>query len=378
MKKMILILALSTLFLQFSVWANPVAARDPKFRTQDTDLSPGRSRFTDDVRLDLPLDQVSNSKSTAVMSIEVVREVHGKLLPVEGLAFTLPGNRGVLAQTDARGIATFQTCPSALKNGGLGGTPSLQVTLNHSFFGVVKTRFPRHSEAYRISVSADCGQNTLLTFKADSPGGQALGIWQIGWKAYQKITGLLGAAVWRNRIEMAWPQDGDFYSFHTVHLTRGDQWDVVGHELGHGVYDLGDLGSFGGGSHKIDECYSSALALSEGWASFFSAWLSIDPKDPDARFEFMVPRRAPITIENVPADVCVGETNEWRVTAFFWDLIDLHEDGERAQETFVRLWKALAGKKVGSAKEARIEFEKAGIDKDLLSIAWALNFKTAD
>jgi hypothetical protein len=150
---------------------------------------------------------------------------------------------------------------------------------------------------------------------------------------------------------------------------------VVAHELGHGIYDLAGIGVFGGGPHKIDECNSKALALSEGWASYFAGWVNVDLADPDARFEYMVPRRAPIQFENIPADVCKGESNEWRVIGFFWDLIDLHRDEEQIEESFAKTWNALAGKRVSNASEAARLIEKAGIPRDLVRLAWELNFQ---
>ena len=158
-------------------------------------------------------------------------------------------------------------------------------------------------------------------------------------------------------------------------LTRGDHWDVVGHEMGHAIYDLGQLGGMQGGEHKIDECYSATLALSEGWASYFSAFVSVDRDDPDAKFEFMVPRRAPLRFENIPQDVCAGETNEWRVTGFFWDLFDQHEDGESVTQDFAALWAPLAGSRVQSATEAAKLLEgRLGLPGDVIRQVWLQNF----
>lgn len=147
---------------------------------------------------------------------------------------------------------------------------------------------------------------------------------------------------WSRRIGTNWPANGDYFSMNTVNLTEAKQWDVNGHEIGHAIFFNGLNSSGGGGPHKIDECYSGGLAWSEGFASFFSAVISIRRDDPDAKFEYMVPRRKPIRIENVPADVCEGYTNEWRVSSALWDLYDTNEDGtDRAALPFKTIWGAL-------------------------------------
>jgi hypothetical protein len=91
----------------------------------------------------------------------------------------------------------------------------------------------------------------------------------------------------------------------------------------------------------------------------------------------MVPRRAPIQFENIPADVCKGESNEWRVTGFFWDMVDLHQDGEAMNESFARLWNAMKGSRVSTASEAMLQLEKSGIDANNLRTVWNLNFQTS-
>jgi len=97
-----------------------------------------------------------------------------------------------------------------------------------------------------------------------------------------------------------------------------------------------------GGAHRIDECYSARLAFSEGWASFYSAFTQVASDDPDAKFEFMVARRAPLEIEHVPDDVCEGQTNEWRVYAALWDLYDSYEgDDDQFELPFIHQWNAM-------------------------------------
>jgi hypothetical protein len=44
----------------------------------------------------------------------------------------------------------------------------------------------------------------------------------------------------------------------------------------------------------------------------------------------------------VPADVCEGHTNEWRVGAALWDVYDTHDDGtDRVAVEFKTIWSAL-------------------------------------
>ena len=163
----------------------------------------------------------------------------------------------------------------------------------------------------------------------------------------------LDLAWWDRPLTVIYPASSDYFSGWSLHLSEAKAWDVNLHELGHAVMAKGMNARGGGGSHKIDECYSAGLALSEGWATFFAGVVRLSPADADARFEYLVPRRAPIRLENVPADVCQGENNEWRVAATFWDLYDSHPDGGDAVALgFPRLWNLLKGGSMGSFSDA--------------------------
>jgi hypothetical protein len=151
---------------------------------------------------------------------------------------------------------------------------------------------------------------------------------------------------WKKPLTVVWPGGADYFEpgAWTLHLTDASAWDVVLHELGHAVMDGAMDARTSGGSHKIDECYSAGLAWSEGWATFFAGAVRLSPDDPDAKFEFLVPRRAPIRLENVPADVCRGPHNEWRVAAGLWDIYDRHPDeGDAAVLPFRTLWTGVTG-----------------------------------
>ncbi len=159
---------------------------------------------------------------------------------------------------------------------------------------------------------------------------------------------------WKVQLKTVWPQNGNYYSYNTVNLSDADHWDVNGHEIGHAMTDIGTNSNMGGGQHKIDECYTETLAWSEGFATFLSGVISIDKADNDARFEFLVPRRAPIREENVPQDVCKGQKNEWRASATIWDLYDTNQDGDdKVSIPFKIIWSAVSrkDKTIGSVKD---------------------------
>jgi hypothetical protein len=107
--------------------------------------------------------------------------------------------------------------------------------------------------------------------------------------------------------------------------------------------------------------------------------VSVALDDPDAKFEFMVPRRAPLRFETIPADVCAGQNNEWRVTGFFWDLLDLHADAESVEAGFAKLWKALEGTRAGSSLDAARKLKSSSaVDEASLRAVWKQNFLTQD
>jgi|CXWL01.1.fsa_nt_gi hypothetical protein len=163
------------------------------------------------------------------------------------------------------------------------------------------------------------------------------------------------AAWWKKSLTVIWPDQSDYFTPHnwTLHLTNAMAWDVNLHELGHAVMHGAMAARSAGGAHKIDECYTPELAWSEGWATFFAGAVKLSPDDADAKFEFLVPRRAPIRIENVPADVCREPKNEWRVAAGLWDLYDRHEDaGDRIALPFTQIWTGIVSGKTGSIGDA--------------------------
>lgn len=358
-------LLVTAAFFATSLIGTPTSASfvNEPFPTDDTDLSgfPATPPLKNSPHIEA--DQIHVSEIPSGMEIEVVREENNALAPVEGLSLLVSGE-GTTAVTDSNGVATFSACTVKGRN------VTLKAELRTSHFEIQTP----DQKLYQLSLEARCGTRTQLHFKTDTHGGQAMGIWQIAFLGRKKLAETVGLEFWKSNLKFVWPSGGDYYFLRSVHLTRGDHWDVVGHEMGHAIYDLAAIGALGGGSHKIDECYTPTLAFSEGWASYFSAWVRVPLNDPDAKFQYLVPRRAPIRFENVPSDVCHGPNNEWRVTSFLWDLVDLHSDGEHLEETFALLWNALKNTRTRSAGAAASLLEKAGMKSEDIQIAWVLNF----
>lgn len=357
-------------FLALALSVSQAALASPQTPPiHDQDLSGSRGPVRRErVSQKLSPDQLVNLETgVSEIEIELVREHHGELHPLPGLTLTVSSRSGQgsaeTAITSDEGSIRLARCE--------GSQVRVQAALSHSKFSV-----QGDNGVYQLEFDAACGTRTRAVFLEDSNAGQATGIWEIAQKAHQKLSQFVDMSFWNRPITFVWPGDGDYYQWGSVHITRGDHWDVVGHEMGHAIYDLAQVGGMAGGMHKIDECYGETLALSEGWASYFAAWVSVDLMHPDAQFEHLVPRRAPIRFENVPADVCNGPSNEWRVTAFFWDLIDLHDDGERSQASFTRVWNVLRGSRVSTANHAYSRLKQAGMDSALLEIVWRLSFRT--
>jgi len=331
--------------------------------SDDSDLLPLGPRPRHTVSSVLRPDSVTSESRADGTEVRVLRwRSPGQWEAIEGIPVSLIRGAEVFSgQTDMRGSIQMNCAGTQVLAG--------RLDLKDSKFEISGGR-----EVYSVAFEAECGKTTTLNFQSATDGGQALGIWQIARSAERRLQDSVGLSFWKRPVRFIWPGNGDYYSFGQVNITRGDYWDVVGHELGHAIYDMADIGAFGGGQHKIDECYTDRLALSEGWASYFSAWLGVDLADADAKFEFMVPRRAPIRFENVPADVCLGHKSEWRVTSFLWDLIDLNRDSESMEETFARVWHALAGSDARSAVDVAASLQKAGFSPELLDLVWELNF----
>lgn len=335
--------------------------------TNDNDLTGGRrfnkrSPFRESNLLQP--DHLKEGSAVQGLAIQFVRLIKGVETPVEGLGFKVQVKDAgpiVSLKSDAQGVVREPGCSKA--------------TINFSIpLAADKFRVVNNSSDYQINVTAKCGIEQKFIFDEQSNNGQPVAIWQTVVRAGKRLATTAGTQFWKRTIKFVWPANGDYYNFDTVNLTLGHQWDVVAHEMGHAIYDQAQMGQFGGGEHYIDRCYSETLALSEGWASFFSAFVNVDLRDVDAKFEYMVPRRAPIRFENIPSDVCDKSTNEWRVNGWLWDIIDLHDDGETMQEQFAKLWNDTAGGRVSSLKAMKARLIQKGWDAGRLETLWKLNF----
>lgn len=302
--------------------------RDWLFRTQIISPMTGRS-----VR--------PKAGAVVVSGVLSYPDFDGKLIPaanvtvhLEGKGF-LGGSRDVAAVvTDARGRWSAEL-PAEMAGKGV----SVSYELGNRYWTINKYRWAGPAIDSLEAVN-DTGERSLDAQAANGKAALIHQIWNRALAAFERED--IPLDWWSKRIGTNWPANGDYFSWGTVNLTEAHQWDVNGHEIGHAIFFSGFNSEGGGGPHKIDECYTGGLAWSEGFASFFSAVISIRRDDPDAKFEYMVPRRKPIRMENVPADVCEGYTNEWRVGAALWDLYDTHADGtDRVALPFKTIWGAL-------------------------------------
>lgn len=270
-------------------------------------------------------------------------DFQGNLIPaanvtvhLEAKAGLLGGNKEVAtALTDAEGRWTAEL-PADLAGKPVASTYELgnrRWTLN-------KYRWAGPAVEALAAVN-DTGERTLDAASQNGKAALIHQIWNRALAAFEREN-IPTDGWWTRPIGTTWPASGNFYSFGSVNLTDAEWWDVNGHEIGHAIFFAGFNSASGGGQHKIDECYGADLAWSEGFASFFSGVISIDRGDPDAKFQYMVPRRAPIRVENVPDDVCGGHTNEWRAGSALWDLYDTHDDGQdQVALPFSTIWGAL-------------------------------------
>jgi hypothetical protein len=152
---------------------------------------------------------------------------------------------------------------------------------------------------------------------------EVLWIHQTMTRIEDRLAPIIADLSWWPKLPIHWPANGDYFMSGELYINRPGAWAVIAHEFGHAAYHFGTTGAMSGGFHRITDCYTSLLAWSEGWATFWGAVIFVDPNAENPTF----PVAGNVAIENVPASVCQGETNEWRVTAALWDIYDRHEDG---------------------------------------------------
>ncbi|MGE0614750.1 MAG: hypothetical protein AB7P04_03845 [Bacteriovoracia bacterium] len=308
------------------------------------------------------------TETNSNLRVQIVREDHGKTRGVIGLPIRVytndPKKPAKIVSTDAEGHADFGACSA------WSGEIRVSALMENTKFSV-GTGF----QSYQIDAKARCGRITFQQGETTDVG-QALAIWEIAQRAMTKLEATVGLDFWKRPIGFAWPQDFDFYDGYQVHLRYGHHWDVATHEMAHAIYDQAAIGEMPNYKHYIDRCHDETIAMAEGWAHFFAAWVNLDVSAADPVLEHYSPRRGPIHFETVPRDVCKGPSNEWRVLAYLWDIHDANADGETLNESFARTFKSIQGKDLQSIRDAIRWFKEAEIDEKALDALWVSVFQT--
>ena len=152
-------------------------------------------------------------------------------------------------------------------------------------------------------------------------------------------------------LEAMVPAGGTYYSTLDKRIrieVNGDydrSRDVVTHERGHWVmdrllYEDGYWPPGSGGPHTWCGTYTSGLAWTEGWASFYALvkgnWL--DPSD--TSFEYGSGWSTEVESGLSCSPSVVGDSNEYRVVGALWDLWDGSMDGKDVYSTpWDRVWR---------------------------------------
>ncbi|MEK6578704.1 MAG: hypothetical protein AABZ55_05710 [Bdellovibrionota bacterium] len=280
--------------------------------------------------------------------ISVVIEESGLRIPLQGLKFREPEGH-CTEEKKTRKILTY---------------------LSNPWFRIV-----HDFEVYRIEFDAPCTSQITVLFQGGSLKAQTLLIWNVAMVALSKLETEVGLEFWRTPLIWVWPATNDSYSHFRLFLTYPTNVEVITHEMGHAVYDFADIGAFQAGEHRFESCTDSTLALTEGWASFFAAWILFDRSSLTPTFHHLVPRFESVGIENIPASVCQGPTSEWRVIGFLWDLIDHPpQDDDRLNLSFGEVFKILKDTRKASIDEVYSELKLSQIDATALKDTWDLNF----
>ena len=335
--------------------------------SHESDLTNSRSPYDiwsmgPDTQLKPSGQETTPATPDAPFQVEVLRKRKDYTLNIPGLTLNLSNGQSIQLGRDGSFKAPV-FCS---------GNVAATVTFETPYFGI-GTKSWGSGSTYTLSFNLPCSGHTKIWGDKDSALASVLGIWTIGYIGQEKLKESVGLEFWKDKITFNYPGDGAYYMNNTVTLTNGEEWDVVGHEFGHAIFDQGRVGRMQGGQHYIDRCYGETLAMSEGWASYFSAFLSVALDDKDAKFEFMVPRRAPLRFETIPADVCNGYGNEWRVTGFLWDTIDTNQDAEVLAEQFGAAWHLTTGKMASGLSNIRDSLIAGGFNRDEIARIWSQN-----
>src|SRR5262245_8519162 len=187
--------SLSMLLAAISFFSTLSAAARPAPLSDDRDLAgPVRLRMFGSVPVDLKADRQEIAEDPGGLSLQVLREDHGRLVPVTGLSFSSSFTPvWAVRPTDKFGRAKLNGCDSS-------SAQIVAAPLKDNRLNVTNGQ-----GTYRVVANVSCRGLVRLIFKQDSDAGQAVGIWQVAHHAEEKLTAEINMDFWRRSITFIWP-----------------------------------------------------------------------------------------------------------------------------------------------------------------------------
>ena len=229
-------------------------------------------------------------------------------------------------------------------------------------------------QPFHFEFDVPCGTEVDVTFTADQK--DLVDAWAAMAEVTNRITPLFPAGVDFRPFRIVYPRwPGETSdSAEDVELQRSYAPErglefyyqfTLRHELGHQVAQRLSLFQGGGPQHYLDQCYSPDLALVEGWADFFAAWMVGDFVEDQPGFPGM------FILNPVGDFYCHGYTNETRTAAFLWGLFDRSTAHGTIRLDPALFFQAFQNRSFSSPEELRDALPELGVTKEQSDALWA-------